>query len=192
MDEEVTVDEIKAALRKGAPSPARFILSSSVLPTRTKGVQELPRRCRRLHAAPTDVAAIKGINPSTNEEGSVRATPQGSVCRSRLQDHDRPVRRQADLPACVLWHLGSGSYVSNACKDKKERIGRLLQMHSNNRIDIDVCSAGDIVAVVGLKDTSTGDTLCDERHRLSSSPWNSPIRLSTSPSSPRPRLSRTR
>ena len=62
--------------------------------------------------------------------------------------------------------------MSNACKDKKERIGRLLQMHSNQRVDIDSCSAGDIVAVVGLKDTSTGDTLCDENAPIIPSPWN--------------------
>ena len=58
--------------------------------------------------------------------------------------------------------LDAGSYVTNATKDKKERVGRLLQMHSNQRVDIDSCSAGDIVAVVGLKNTTTGDTLCDD------------------------------
>ena len=62
--------------------------------------------------------------------------------------------------------LDSGSYIMNASKDKKERIGRLLQMHSNQRVDIDACQAGDIVAVVGLKDVSTGDTLCDEKHPI--------------------------
>ncbi|MFR8785218.1 elongation factor G [Slackia sp.] len=161
MDEEVTVDEIKAALRKGtiACKIHPVFVGSSY---KNKGVQELLDAVVDYMPAPTDVAAIKGINPNTNEEEERPSDPKAPFAALAFKIMTDPFVGKLTYLRVYSGTLESGSYVSNACKDKKERIGRLLQMHSNNRIDIDVCSAGDIVAVVGLKDTSTGDTLCDE------------------------------
>ena len=130
MEEEVSVEELKAAIRKG-------VIACQINPVfvgsayKNKGVQELLDAVVDYLPAPGDVPAIKGV---------------GKLTYLRVYSGS----------------LESGSYVQNVSKDKKERIGRLLQMHSNNRIDIDTCSAGDIVAVVGLKNTTTGDTLADE------------------------------
>ncbi|MEG1826909.1 MAG: elongation factor G, partial [Gordonibacter sp.] len=165
MEEEVTVDEFKAAIRKGTIDckihPV-FVGSSY----KNKGVQELLDAVVDYMPAPTDVAAIKGTNPDTGEEGerpSDLKAPFSSLAFKIMTD---PFVGKLTYLRVYSGQLDSGSYVLNASKDKKERIGRLLQMHSNQRVDIDGCAAGDIVAVVGLKDTSTGDTLCDEKQPI--------------------------
>ncbi|MEA5019117.1 MAG: elongation factor G [Gordonibacter sp.] len=165
MEEEVTVDEFKAAIRKGTIDckihPV-FVGSSY----KNKGVQELLDAVVDYMPAPTDVPAIKGINPNTGEEDerpSDLKAPFSSLAFKIMTD---PFVGKLTYLRVYSGRLDSGSYVLNASKDKKERIGRLLQMHSNQRVDIDGCAAGDIVAVVGLKDTSTGDTLCDEKNPI--------------------------
>ena len=106
---------------------------------------------------------VKGIDPSTSMEERAPRRRQGAVLRAGLQDHDRPVRRVSSRFFRVYsGMLESGSYVFNSTKGKKERIGRLLKMHANKREDIKEVYAGDIAAAVGLRDTTTGDTLCDE------------------------------
>ena len=161
MDEEVTVDELKAALRKGtiACQLHPVFVGSSY---KNKGVQELLDAVVDYMPAPTDVAAIKGINPDTDAEEERPSDPKAPFAALAFKIMTDPFVGKLTYLRIYSGTLESGSYVSNACKGKKERIGRLLQMHSNQRVDIDSCSAGDIVAVVGLKDTSTGDTLCDE------------------------------
>lgn len=161
MDEEVTVDELKAALRKGtiACQLHPVFVGSSY---KNKGVQELLDAVVDYMPAPTDVAAIKGINPDTDAEEERPSDPKAPFAALAFKIMTDPFVGKLTYLRVYSGTLESGSYVTNACKGKKERIGRLLQMHSNQRVDIDSCSAGDIVAVVGLKDTSTGDTLCDE------------------------------
>ena len=161
MEEEVSVEELKAAIRKGTIEckihPV-FVGSSY----KNKGVQELLDAVVDYMPSPLDVPPIKGINPETNEEEERPADPKGPFASLAFKIMTDPFVGKLTYLRVYSGSLDSGSYVLNACKDKKERIGRLLQMHSNNRVDIDSCTAGDIVAVVGLKDTSTGDTLCDE------------------------------
>lgn len=163
MDEEVTVEELKAAIRKGtcACQIHPVFVGSSY---KNKGVQELLDAVVDYMPSPTDVAAIKGVNPETDEEEERPSDPKKPFSALAFKIMTDPFVGKATYLRVYSGSLDAGSYVSNACKGKKERIGRLLQMHSNQRIDVDSCSAGDIVAVVGLKDTSTGDTLCDENH----------------------------
>ena len=161
MDEEVSVEELKAALRKG-------VIACKINPVfvgsayKNKGVQELLDAVVDYLPAPTDVPAIKGTNPDTGEEDERPSDPKAPFSALAFKIMTDPFVGKLTYLRIYSGSLEAGSYVTNATKDKKERIGRLLQMHSNQRIDIDSCSAGDIVAVVGLKNTTTGDTLCDE------------------------------
>ena len=161
MDEEISVEELKAALRKG-------VIACKINPVfvgsayKNKGVQELLDAVVDYLPAPTDVPAIKGTNPATGEEDERPSDPKAPFSALAFKIMTDPFVGKLTYLRIYSGSLEAGSYVTNATKDKKERIGRLLQMHSNQRIDIDSCSAGDIVAVVGLKNTTTGDTLCDE------------------------------
>ena len=161
MEEEVSVEELKAALRKG-------VISCKINPVfvgsayKNKGVQELLDAVVDYLPAPIDVPAIKGSNPETGEEDERPSDPKAPFSALAFKIMTDPFVGKLTYLRVYSGSLDAGSYVVNATKDKKERIGRLLQMHSNQRVDIDSCSAGDIVAVVGLKNTTTGDTLCDE------------------------------
>ncbi len=161
MEEEITVEELKAAIRKGTCEcklhPV-FVGSSY----KNKGVQELLDAVVEYMPSPVDVAAIKGIVPGTEEEQERPSDVKAPFSALAFKIMTDPYVGKLTYLRVYSGKLDSGSYVINAVKDKKERIGRLLQMHSNQRVDIDSCAAGDIVAVVGLKDTSTGDTLCAE------------------------------
>ncbi len=161
MEEEVTVEELKAAIRKGtiACQLHPVFVGSSY---KNKGVQELLDAVVDYMPSPVDVPAIKGVKPGTEEEDERPADPKAPFSALAFKIMTDPYVGKLTYLRVYSGKLDSGSYVLNASKDKKERIGRLLQMHSNQRVDIDSCQAGDIVAVVGLKDTSTGDTLCDE------------------------------
>lgn len=165
MEEEVTVDEIKAAIRKG-------VIDCKLNPVfvgsayKNKGVQELLDAVVDYLPSPTDIKAIEGVNPETDETESRPADPKEPFSALAFKIMTDPFVGKLTYLRCYSGQLDSGSYAYNATKDKKERIGRLLQMHSNQRTDVDKCSAGDIVAVVGLKDTGTGDTLCDEKHPI--------------------------
>ena len=161
MEEEITVEELKAAIRKG-------VIACKLNPVfvgsayKNKGVQELLDAVVDYMPAPTDVPAIKGVNPETEAEEERPSDPKAPFAALAFKIMTDPFVGKLTYLRVYSGRLDAGSYVQNATKGKKERIGRLLQMHSNQRIDIDSCSAGDIVAVVGLKDTSTGDTLCAE------------------------------
>ena len=163
MEEEVTVEELKAAIRKGtiACQLHPVFVGSSY---KNKGVQEMLDAVVEYLPSPVDVPAIKGINPKTDAEEERPSDPKAPFSALAFKIMTDPYVGKLTYLRVYSGTLDSGSYVINATKDKKERIGRLLQMHSNQRIDIDKISAGDIVAVVGLKDVGTGDTLCDEAH----------------------------
>ena len=165
MEEEVTVEELKAAIRKGtiACKIHPVFVGSSY---KNKGVQELLDGVVDYMPSPIDIPAIKGTNPDTGEEDERRADFKEPFSALAFKIMTDPFVGKLTYLRVYSGKLESGSYVVNASKDKKERIGRLLQMHSNQRVDIDGCAAGDIVAVVGLKDTSTGDTLCDADHPI--------------------------
>ena len=162
MEEDVTVEEIKAAIRKG-------VIACKLNPVfvgsayKNKGVQEMLDAVVDYMPSPVDVPPIKGTNPETGEEEERPSDPKAPFAALAFKIMTDPYVGKLTYLRVYSGSLDSGSYVINATKGgKKERIGRLLQMHSNQRIDIDHCSAGDIVAVVGLKDTGTGDTLCSE------------------------------
>lgn len=161
-EEEISVDELKAAIRKGT-------IESKINPVfvgssyKNKGVQELLDAVVDYLPSPSDVPAIKGIDPRTGEEDERPSDAKAPFAALAFKIMTDPFVGRLTYFRVYSGRLESGSYVINATKDKKERIGRLLEMHSNNRVDIDDCSAGDICAAVGLKDTTTGDTLCDEK-----------------------------
>ncbi len=165
MDEEFTIEELKAALRKG-------VIACKVNPVfvgsayKNKGVQELLDAVVDYMPSPSDVPPIKGIDSKTGEEDERPSDPKAPFAALAFKIMTDPFVGKLTYLRVYSGSLDSGSYVVNATKDKKERIGRLLQMHANQRVDVDHCSAGDIVAVVGLKDTTTGDSLCDENHPI--------------------------
>ncbi len=165
MEEEVSVEELRAAIRKG-------VIACKLNPVfvgsayKNKGVQELLDAVVDYMPSPVDIPPIKGVDPKTGEEDERPSDPKAPFAALAFKIMTDPYVGKLTYLRVYSGKLESGSYVTNASKDKKERIGRLLQMHSNQRVDIDSCSAGDIVAVVGLKDTSTGDTLCDEKHPI--------------------------
>ncbi len=161
MEEDVTVDEIKAAIRKGVLACALnpvFVGSAY----KNKGVQELLDAVVDYMPSPVDVPAIVGINPKTEEEDTRESDVNAPFAALAFKIMTDPYVGKLTYLRVYSGTLDSGSYVINATKGKKERIGRLLQMHANQRVDIDKCQAGDIVAVVGLKDTTTGDSLTAE------------------------------
>ena len=161
MEEEISVDELKAAIRKG-------VIACQINPVfvgsayKNKGVQELLDAVVDYMPSPVDIPPIKGTNPDTGEEEERPADPKAPFASLAFKIMTDPYVGKLTYLRVYSGHLDAGSYVLNATKGKKERIGRLLQMHSNQRVDLDAVSAGDIVAVVGLKDTSTGDSLCAE------------------------------
>ena len=161
--EEITVDEIKAAIRKGT-------IDNLMVPVlcgtsyKNKVVQLLLDAIIDFMPAPTDVENIKGIDVDTEEEVEVESTDDGPFAALAFKIATDPFVGKLCFFRVYRGTLDSGSGVLNACKGNKERIGRILQMHANSRTDIDKVYAGDIAAAVGLKNTTTGDTLCDEAH----------------------------
>lgn len=161
MDEEVSVEDLKAAIRKGTiDCKLNPVFCGSSY--KNKGVQELLDAVVDYLPSPVDVTAIQGVNPETGEEDSRPSDVKAPFAALAFKIMTDPYVGKLTYLRVYSGKIPAGSYVVNATKGKKERIGRLLQMHSNNRIDIDECQAGDIVAVVGLKDVTTGDSLCDE------------------------------
>ena len=165
MDEEVSQDELKAALRKGTIAcEINPVLVGSAY--KNKGVQELLDAVVDYLPSPLDIPSIVGTNPDTGEEEERHTDPKGPFAALAFKIVTDPYVGKLTYLRVYSGSLSSGSYVTNATRDKKERIGRMLRMHANQRTDIEECSAGDIVAVVGLKNTTTGDTLCDEKNPI--------------------------
>ena len=165
MEEEVTVEQIRAALRKGVLSTELNLVyvGSSY---KNKGVQELLDAVVEYLPSPLDVPAIVGVNPDTDEEETREADNKAPFSALAFKIMTDPYVGKLTYLRCYSGRLDAGSYVINSVNGKKERIGRLLEMHSNEQHDIDYISAGDICAAVGLKNTTTGETLCDEDHPI--------------------------
>ena len=161
--EELTEEEIKATIRKST-------IANTMVPVtcgtsyRNKGVQKLLDAIVDYMPAPTDVPAIKGINPDTDEETVRHSSDEEPFSALAFKIATDPFVGKLCFFRVYSGTITAGSTVYNSTKDTNERVGRILQMHANDRKDIDTCYAGDIAAAVGLKNTTTGDTLCDEKH----------------------------
>ena len=160
--EEPSVEELKAALRKGT-------CDCSMVPVccgtayRNKGVQKLLDAVIEYLPAPTDVEDIKGVDLDGNEV-SVKSSDDAPFAALAFKIMTDPFVGKLAFFRVYSGTMNSGSYILNATKGKKERVGRILQMHANKRTELDKVYAGDIAAAVGFKVTSTGDTICDEQH----------------------------
>ena len=161
--EELTIEEIKACIRKAtiANDMVPVVCGTSY---RNKGVQKLLDAVVDYMPAPTDIPAIKGVNPETGEEEDRHASDSEPFSALAFKIATDPFVGKLCFFRVYSGTVNAGSGVYNATKDNNERMGRILQMHSNHRQDIETCYAGDIAAAVGLKNTTTGDTLCDEKH----------------------------
>jgi len=161
--EELTLDEIKTCIRKST-------LNNLMVPVtcgtsyRNKGVQMLLDAVIDYMPAPTDVEAIKGINPKTEEEEVRHSSDNEPFSALAFKIATDPFVGKLCFFRVYSGSVNAGSTVYNSVKDNNERMGRILQMHSNHRQDIECCYAGDIAAAVGLKNTTTGDTLCDAKN----------------------------
>ncbi len=163
--EELTEAEIKATIRK-------CTIENTMVPVtcgtayRNKGVQKLLDAIVDYMPAPTDVPAIKGVNPETDEEDVRHSSDEEPFSALAFKIATDPYVGKLCFFRVYSGIINAGQTVYNSSKDNNERIGRILQMHANDRKDIDCCYAGDIAAAVGLKNTTTGDTLCDEKHPI--------------------------
>ena len=163
--EAISEKEIKEAIRT-------LTLAGKMIPVicgsayRNKGVQMLLDAVLDYLPSPLDIPAIKGVLPDSEEEDERAADDKGPFSALAFKIMTDPFVGKLSFFRVYSGTLQSGSYVYNSTKGKKERIGRILQMHANRREEIDEVYAGDIAAAVGLKDTTTGDTLCDEKHAI--------------------------
>ncbi len=161
--EEITVEEIKAVLRKAT-------IDNEIVPVtcgtsyKNKGVQKLLDAIVDYMPSPLDVPSIKGVNPETGEEVERHAGDDQPFSALAFKIATDPFVGKLCFFRVYSGTVAAGSTVLNATKDKKERMGRILQMHANHRADLEVCYCGDIAAAVGVKNTTTGDTLCDENN----------------------------
>ena len=163
--EEPSNEELKAALRKA-------VIANKIVPVtcgtsyKNKGVQKLLDAVVEYMPAPTDIPAIKGVNPETEEPDERHASDTEPFSALAFKIMTDPFVGKLCFFRVYSGSVQAGTSVYNSCKDKNERFGRILQMHANDRQDIDVCYAGDIAAVVGVKNTTTGDTFCDEKYPI--------------------------
>ncbi|MGM9645654.1 MAG: elongation factor G [Eubacteriales bacterium] len=163
--EEISVPELKAALRKA-------VIANKIVPVtcgtsyRNKGVQKLLDAIVEYMPAPTDIPAIKGVNPETGEDDVRHASDEEPFSALAFKIMTDPFVGKLCFFRVYSGTVEAGTTVYNSTKDKEERFGRILQMHANERKDIDKCYSGDIAAVVGVKNTTTGDTFCDEKHPI--------------------------
>ncbi len=160
--EELTMAEIKEGIRK-ATLAVTMIPVTCGTSYRNKGVQKLLDCVVDYMPSPVDVPSIKGINPDTEEEDERPADDSAPFSSLAFKIATDPFVGKLCFFRVYSGTITSGSHVYNSTKDNKERIGRILQMHANHREDIDIVYSGDIAAAVGLKNTTTGDTLCDEK-----------------------------
>ncbi len=161
--EELSIDEIKSAIRTGT-------LSNAIIPVtcgtsyRNKGVQKLLDAVIDYMPAPTDIEDIKGVNPDTGEECTKPSSDKEPFSALAFKIATDPFVGKLCFFRVYSGTVNAGTSVFNSTKDNTERLGRILQMHANHRKDIETVYAGDIAAAVGLKNTTTGDTLCDPKH----------------------------
>ena len=163
--EELTVEEIKRGIRK-ATIAVTMIPVTCGTSYRNKGVQKLLDAIVDYMPSPLDIPAIKGVNPETDEEEERPADDNAPFSALAFKIMTDPFVGKLCFFRVYSGKMQSGAYLLNSTKDNKERFGRILQMHANHRRDIDIVYSGDIAAAVGLKNTTTGDTLCDEAHPI--------------------------
>ena len=164
-EEEPTEEELKAAIRKGTVECSFFGMLCGTS-YRNKGVQLLLDAVVDYMPSPLDIPAVKGIDPKTEKEITREASDDEPFSALAFKVMTDPFVGKLTFVRVYSGKMSAGSYVLNSTKDKRERLGRLLQMHANERKEIDEICAGDICGVVGFKDTTTGDTLCDDKHKI--------------------------
>ena len=162
---EIPTANIRAAIRQ-ATCAVEMVPVTCGSSYRNKGVQKLLDAIVDYMPAPTDVPAIKGVNPKTDEEEERKSSDDEPFAALAFKIMTDPYVGRLSFFRVYSGTLTTGSSVLNATKGKRERMGRILQMHANHREDIESVYSGDIAAVVGLKNTTTGDTLCDEKHPI--------------------------
>ncbi|GAB2044779.1 elongation factor G [Agathobaculum sp. TL06] len=181
--EEISAAEVKAAIRKGT-------IGNQIVPVlcgtayRNKGVQMLLDAVIDYMPAPTDIEDIKGVNPKTGEDDTRPSSDEAPFSALAFKIATDPFVGRLTFFRVYSGTITAGSSVLNATKDQRERLGRILQMHANHRQDIDVVYSGDIAAGIGFKNTTTGDTLCDEKHPIILESMNFPepvIRVAIEP-----------
>ena len=163
--QEIPASKIRAAIRK-ATLAVEMVPVTCGSSYRNKGVQKLLDAVVDYMPAPTDIEAIKGVNPKTEEEEDRHASDDEPFAALAFKIMTDPYVGRLSFFRVYSGTLNTGSAVLNATKNKRERVGRLLQMHANHREDLETVYAGDIAAMVGLKNTTTGDTLCDEKNPI--------------------------
>ena len=163
--QEIPTDKIRAAIRK-ATVAVEMVPVTCGSSYRNKGVQKLLDAIVDYMPAPTDIPAIVGTNPKTDEEEDRHASDDEPFSALAFKIMTDPYVGRLSFFRVYSGTLNTGSSVLNATKGKRERVGRLLQLHANHREDLETVYSGDIAAVVGLKNTTTGDTLCDEKHPI--------------------------
>ena len=163
--EELTVEEIKGAIRKAT-------IANQVVPVccgssyRNKGVQKLLDAVVDYMPAPTDIPDVTGVDPATGEEDSRKADDNAPFSALAFKIMTDPFVGKLCYFRVYSGTVNAGDIVYNSTKGKRERLGRILMMHANDRTDIDTCYTGDIAAAIGVKNTTTGDTFCDEKHPI--------------------------
>ena len=162
---EIPTAKIRAAIRQ-ATCAVEMVPVTCGSSYRNKGVQKLLDAIVDYMPAPTDVPAIKGVNPKTDEEEERKSSDDEPFAALAFKIMTDPYVGRLSFFRVYSGTLTTGSSVLNATKGKRERMGRILQMHANHREDIESVYSGDIAAVVGLKNTTTGDSLCDEKHPI--------------------------
>ena len=181
--EEPTVEQMKKIIRKAT-------IANDMVPVccgtsyRNKGVQPLLDAIVDYMPAPTDVEAIKGVNPDTDEEEQRISSDDEPFAALAFKIATDPFVGKICYFRVYSGSVDAGAGVYNSVKQNRERMGRILQMHANNREELETCYAGDIAAAVGLKNTTTGDTLCDEKHPVILESMNFPepvIRVAIEP-----------
>lgn len=161
--EEISIEEIKKVIRKAT-------IDNTLVPVvcgtsyRNKGVQKLLDAIVDYMPAPTDIPAIKGVNPDTDEDCERKASDEEPFSALAFKIATDPYVGKLCFFRVYSGKIDTGSTIYNSTKQQKERMGRIMQMHANHRQDIDTVYSGDIAAGIGLKNTTTGDTLCDENH----------------------------
>ncbi len=181
--EEPSIEEMKKIIRKATIDNAMVPICCGTS-YRNKGVQPLLDAVVDYMPAPTDIEAIKGVNPDTDEEEVRHSSDEEPFSALAFKIATDPFVGKICFFRVYSGSVDAGSGVYNSVKDNKERLGRILQMHANHREDIETCYAGDIAAAVGLKNTTTGDTLCDEKHPVILESMNFPepvIRVAIEP-----------
>ena len=181
--EELNIDDIKRVIRKAT-------IDNEMVPIccgtsyRNKGVQPLLDAIVDFMPAPTDIEAIKGTNPDTDEEEDRHSSDDEPFAALAFKIATDPYVGKLCFFRVYSGTVNAGATVYNSVKDNRERMGRILQMHANHREDLETVYAGDIAAAVGLKNTTTGDTLCDEKHPIILESMNFPdpvIRVAIEP-----------